>query len=113
MLDNKQIQFIAQRKKLVRLWPVAGSFLIVLLIALTCWLYFRAPLLINPVDVMGRLDAGTIEKSMLLTSTVLLPVIMLTCIVILSIMVIFAFAAFSTERKHLQLIEKLLEERKR
>jgi len=111
-LDERQIQFLKRRGKLVGLWPLAGSFLLVLLLVLIAWLYFRAPLLVNPFEVMARLDAGTIEESTLLLSAVLLPVMTLTCIVILIAMILFMFSAFSTEKKHLLLIAKLLEEHK-
>ena len=110
-LDAKQIQFIEKRKKFVRFWPPAGSLLLILLCVLLVWLYFRSPLLVNPFEVMTRLDAGTIEESTLLLSAVLLPVMTLSCIVVLIAMILLMFSAFSNEKKHLQLIEELLAER--
>ena len=112
-LDSNQIQFIQKRQRLIRLWPAAGSFLILLLLGLIVWLSFRSPLLINPFEVMKRLDAGTVAESTLILSAALLPVIMLACIVILIVMVIFSFAAFSNEKKHLQIIERLMKEQER
>jgi len=109
-LDSNQLQFFQKRRKLSRLWPAAGSVLIVMLLGFSLWLYLRAPMLIDPFEAMNRVRAGTIEESTLIVAAVLLPVMMLTCIVVLIVMIVFAFAAFSTEKKYLDLVEELLKQ---
>lgn len=108
-LDDKYIQFMAKRKKLARTWPVVGTVLLAVLIAFLAWLYYHNPLLVNPFEIISRLEKGTVEQSTLVLMAVLLPFMFLTCFVLLAALVLFVFSAFSAEKRHMRAVDMLLE----
>lgn len=107
-LDQTQREFLEKRRKLVRSWPFIGLILLIAMVATLLWLWVQQPLLINPYEVVGRLESGSIENSTIALMAVMLPLLFLICFVLLMIVVLFAYAAFANEKKHLKIIEILM-----
>ncbi len=106
-LDQTQQEFLEKRRKLVRSWPSIGLILLIGMVATLLWLWIQQPLLINPYEVVDRLESGSIENSTIALMAVMLPLLFLICFVLLMIVVLFAYAAFANEKKHLKIIDIL------
>ncbi len=106
-LSQTQQEFLEKRRKLVRSWPAIGLMLLIGMVATLLWLWLQQPMLINPFEVVDRLESGSIENSTVTLMAVMLPLVFLVCFVLLMIVVIFAYAAFANEKKHLAIIDIL------
>ncbi len=106
-LEQKQQEFLEKRRKLVRTWPTIGFLLLMGILATLVWLWFQQPLLINPLEVVNRLEAGSMQNSTLVMMAVMLPLVFLICFVLLVIVVLFAYVTFANEKKHLTIIAVL------
>jgi hypothetical protein len=74
------------------------------------WLFIQKPLLVNPFYVINGLGDGTIEKSTLLLMAGMLPIMFSACLLLLLALLLFTFSALSNEKKHLKVIDHLLED---
>ena len=60
-------------RKLLNAWRYLGSLLVVLILGIVLYLYFRTPLLINYFEIVSRLKANTIEIYTLELAAAMLP----------------------------------------
>ena len=105
-LTDHQSQFIQKRRKLINAWPLAGTLLILGFAGFILLLFFKSPLLINPVQVMTRLAAGTIEAATLKLMASLLLIVMLMMLVVMAALILFTFVALSNEKKLIHIIDE-------
>jgi ABC-type transport system involved in multi-copper enzyme maturation permease subunit len=105
-LNGEDQRFLAKRARLVKTWRYAGAILIAMLIGLGIWLFFSKPLLANPFVVLTRLKSDSIPESTMALMAGILPVVVLMCIFLAITIVLFAFLAFSNEKKYLTLIQR-------
>ncbi|MCU0857927.1 MAG: hypothetical protein MUC65_05940 [Pontiellaceae bacterium] len=103
-LNHEEQQFLANRTRFVKTWPYAGAILLIMLIGLALWLFRSTPLLVNPFAALSRLNSDSIPASTLILMAGMLPVAVLMCIALAATIVLFAFAAFSNEKKYLAII---------
>jgi hypothetical protein len=108
-LDEQQQRFLARRRRLTRFWPLGGTALLAMVLALLIGLYLRVPLLVDPFAVAEQLHAGSIEEATLLLMAALLPLLSLACFLLLVALILFMFAAFANERRYLRAIDSLLD----
>lgn len=106
-LSEQEMQFLANRARLVSTWRYVGIVLLVGLVGLGLALFWFVPLLANPFTVMARLNGDSIPSSTMALSTALLPITFLTCMLLALAIVLFVFAAFSNERKYLAIVRKM------
>lgn len=106
-LSEQEMQFLANRARLVSTWRYVGIVLLVGLVGLGLVLFWFVPLLANPFTVMARLNGDSIPSSTMALSTALLPITFLTCMLLALAIVLFVFAAFSNERKYLAIVRKM------
>ena len=106
-LTEKDRQFLARRRKLVRMWPLVGTILLIGFVGFGAWLLWTKPLLVNPYVVVARLDSGPLSPSTTSLMASLLPLATLMCLVLSVAVILFAFAAISNEKKYMAIIEKL------
>jgi len=109
MLTEKEQEFLARRAKFVKAWPVVGGTLVCLLMGLGIGLFLIRPLLANPFFVLSELKSQSIVASNLSLMAGLLPVVVLMCLVLTLIILIFAFVAFATEKRHMAVIQRLVD----
>jgi ABC-type transport system involved in multi-copper enzyme maturation permease subunit len=105
--DDRLDAFLEKRRKLIVAWRVAGPLLLLLLAALFVWLYLKIPLLINPFEVAGRLESGTLDEPTLAMMSMLLPVMISLSLLLIVVLILFVYAAISNEKKYLRLIDRL------
>lgn len=108
-LSDQEKRFLGKRIRLVRAWKYVGVVLIVGLTGLWVSIFWFVPFLANPFEVMARLNADSIPQSIMVLSTAVLPVIVLTCFLLVLAMVLLTFAAISNERKYLAIIQKKMD----
>ncbi len=106
-LDQTQRKFLQQRRKLIRTWRWMGLSLLLAMAATMIWLWIEQPLLVNPYEVIDRLESGEIENSTLAVMAMMLPLLFLICFFLLAVVVLFAYISFSNEKKHLSIIDTL------
>lgn len=106
-LDDSDLSFISRRSALVRRWPVAAWAMLAGILAVLGFLLHRSPLLVNPWEVASRIKAGTVAAPTLALMAGLLPVVFLSCFVLLVALVLFQFAAMTNERRLLRIIASL------
>ena len=107
-MDEQSMSFLKKRRRLARFWPVAGTLLLAGVLAFLVWMFLKKSLLVNPFEVASRIDAGTLENSTITLMAGMLPVVFLACFFILILVVLYAFSAFSNERRYLRIIDTLL-----
>lgn len=103
-LTDEDRRFLAKRIQLVRAWPYVGAMLLALPVGLSVWLWLSVPLLIDPLFAMTRLSSDALPESTMALMAAMLPVAVLLCLALALAAVLFVFAAFSNEKKYLQII---------
>lgn len=106
-MNDSDRQFLQRRRRLARSWNWVGAALLVLLAATAATLYFRVPLLANPLYVIGLLREGNLEPANMELMAVILPIVFLLCLVVTAVTVGFGFATFANERRYLAIIDDL------
>ena len=104
---REQSEFLIKRSKMVRAWPVVGAFLIAVELGLAGWLLWKHPLLVNPQAVLSKLRSGSLPDSTFSLMAALLPFIVILCLVLVAILILFAFLALANEKKHMAIIRSL------
>ena len=104
MLKNDELKFLNKRKRLINTWRLVGPLSLVLILGFLLWFYVRYPLLVNPFEVVSRLESGTLETSTLSLMAVMLPIMFLVCFGLLITIVLLMFVAFSNEKKYLEIL---------
>ena len=82
-LDEADAVFVKRRSALVRRWPIAGSSMLVGIVAVFGFLVYSSPLLVNPWQVAARIKAETLAVPTLTLMAALLPIVFLSCFVLL------------------------------
>ncbi|WP_341326612.1 hypothetical protein [Methylotuvimicrobium sp. KM2] len=108
MLTPQERDFLEKRRRLTRYWPIGAGLLLASLATLTVWLWNYSPYLVNPYYVIDRLESGKTDAGIMEISTLLLPMMTLTVIVLLGLAVVMGFASFANEKKYQVIINKLL-----
>lgn len=109
ILSDKQREFLARRRPLIRSWPVAGGILLAFLAALLIWMFWRNSLLVNPFSVLSRIERDALEPALMALMAGILPIVMLVCFLLVFALLLFMFTAFSNERRYQKIIRILME----
>lgn len=107
-MTTDEMRFLTRRRRLVRTWPLVGAVLLCLITGLAAWLFLTRPLLANPFTVISMLKGNSIPASTLALMAGLLPIAVLTCMILVLVMVLFAFASFVNEKKYLAMIQRIV-----
>lgn len=110
-ITEKDLQFIEKRYKLVGWWNLIGSLTFAGLVSFVAWMFWSQPRLINPLHVVGELEAGRISQSTLEIMAAILPMVVLAIFLVLAMMIAFTFAMIGNERRYLRIIGQLRNER--
>ena len=106
-LTEQERVFVERRARLVRSWPIVGVICLAGVLCLAVWLWFTRPWLVNPWAVFSGLEAGLIPGPTILLMAAMLPVVVLASLFVLVVCLLYCFAAFSNERRHLEIIGRL------
>ena len=99
--------FVEKRRKFVRSAPIVLGFCLVLVLGFGLWLYLRQPQLINFVEVARQIESGTLDQLTIELMAVMLPIAMLMCLVVLTAVVLLAWAGISNERRYQRIVQEL------
>jgi len=105
-LKPKQKSYLEKRRKLLKLWSYVGPFILLAIIGFAGYLYLNTPWLINSYEVLSRLKAGSMPQSTIETMAILLPVMILVVLFLLIVIVALMYAAFSNEKKYLDVVDE-------
>jgi hypothetical protein len=108
-LSERDVRFVEQRRVLASRWRVVGWALLAAIAAVVGFLFLESPMLVSPWEVAGRIRTDSIPPTTLEIMSLMLPVTMLGCFILLAIVVAFQFAAAANERRLLAIIDSLLE----
>jgi hypothetical protein len=106
-LTVKQDRFLRGRRALNR---YARLLLVVVGIGyagFVVWLLVRSPLLVNPFEVMRRMEAGTLDASMQALMAALLPIVLSLSLVIAAAFLLCVLATLGLEKRYQEIIETL------
>jgi uncharacterized BrkB/YihY/UPF0761 family membrane protein len=103
-LNQQQNSFLEKRRKLVKSWSYVGPLMMLLVLGLAAYVYVKSPLLINPYEVLARLQSGSIEQSTLMTMAVILPIVFITVCFLLIVLIVMLYAAIANEKKYIEIL---------
>ncbi|MGF1581757.1 MAG: hypothetical protein ACFCD0_20700 [Gemmataceae bacterium] len=106
MLTEKQQRFLAKRRPFVRTWPVVGTLIIVCVLAMTGYLFWKSPRLINPYAALQLVQEKHFPTEHMVP-TVLLPCVMVMFVLMFLVFIAFLFVSFGNEKKYLDIIDQL------
>jgi len=105
-LSDRDWSYVKKRERFAGLWPAAGACLLLLLAALTAWLWIKVPFMVNPWAVAQGLKAHTIPQATVLLMAAMLPVAVLTLFAFAAAVVLLAYVEFANERRLIRLIHQ-------
>ncbi len=106
-LSKEQRDYLDKRRKILRFWPFAGPFLPLGIAGLAIHLYVNTPLLIDPYEVLSRIEAHSIKQSSLEIMAVMLPITFIAICFLLVMLVVVMYAAFANERRYLEIVGEM------
>ena len=106
-LSQKQMNFLEKRRQLLKVWTYAGPSMLLLIIVLVVFLKINTPWLIDPFEVISRLEEGSVETSSLEMMAVLLPVMSCLVCFLLAAFVFLMYLVFTNEKKYLEILNQL------
>jgi hypothetical protein len=104
---SNQNDFLVKRSKLVKSWQVVGPTALLMIFILVLYLYLKTPMMINPFEVLAKIQKGLIEQSTLEFMAVILPLMVITTCFLLVILVIVMNSAIDNEKKYIEMIDDL------
>ena len=108
MIHSRRHQaFLEKRRRLLKTWRWIGPLCLLLIFVLLLWLYLHSPLLVNPFEIVSRIENETLESSILSLMALMLPIIVLACFGLLIAIIVFMYAVFSNEKKYMEIINEL------
>jgi hypothetical protein len=110
-LSDKQLKFIHRRRKLISFRKYVVLFLSILFVAFLGWMYHRAPLLVNPYEVMSRVESSSLDKNTMILMAGMLPIIVLLALFLLGALIIFFFIAMSNEARYIEIIDQIIDDK--
>ena len=109
-LSDKQLKFLHRRRKLISLRKYVVLFLSILFVAFLGWMYYRAPLLVNPYEVISRLQRSALDRDTMILMAGMLPIIVLLALFLLGALMIFFFIAMSNEAKYIEIMDQIIDD---
>ncbi|MFE8072191.1 hypothetical protein QQM79_14135 [Marinobacteraceae bacterium S3BR75-40.1] len=88
---------------MLNLWPRIAVALILLVFGFGGWLWFRAPWLVDPLWVAKALETNALPDDLLWAMALILPLVVLTCLLLVIALIVVAWTGFRREADYLAL----------
>jgi hypothetical protein len=108
-LSDKQLKFVRSRRKLIGYRNYIVVFLSSIFAAFVVWMYYKAPLLVNPYEVISKLENSTLEKDTMILMAGMLPIMVLVALFLLGGFIIFLIIAMSNEARYIEIIDHIID----
>jgi len=105
MQHQNDAQFLQQRRRFNRSWPIAATVLLVLIVGMGVGMAFTYPLLANPFYVIAQLQSGHLDESTLTTAAMLLPILFWMLTISLLLFVLLGWQLMNNEKRLLGILE--------
>ena len=106
-LSGADAEFVAKRRQLIGAWRYVGGLLTLAVAGFALYLWFRVPLLANPIETARQLEAGDVPDTTLMMSAIILPLVMAMLFIVVVALVAVIYRAFAHERRHIAIIDQL------
>lgn len=106
-LNEKQNRYLQKRQATLKAWKYAGPLMLIGVIGFVIYLFTAVPLLINPFEILSRLESGTLGISSMEVIAVILPIMSLLVCFLLLVIIALMHSAISNEKRYLDIIEIL------
>jgi hypothetical protein len=106
MLSAVEERFLDRRRTLVRLWPVVGSAMVVVIVGFWGYLFLRRPLLANPFHLMHELEHHAVSDATLVVLALVGSLMVLAMGLMLLVFVALSFAAIGNERRLIAMVDR-------
>lgn len=110
MLDEKDAEFLRKRKRFASSWNFVGSVMLLVLLAMLCWLFVRTPSLVNPYHAARLLSEGAGDRAVTGIMAGMLPIALLALFGVTGTVILYGFAVFANERRYHRIIDGLMKD---
>ncbi len=114
ILPEKDYIFLKKRKRLVAMWNTVAVVILTALVTLFSWIFVQSPYFANPLYVIESIKQNSIDEideSVMITATILLPIVVMVLFITITIFIVIGFSIFSNEKRYLSMIDHLLNEK--
>jgi protein-S-isoprenylcysteine O-methyltransferase Ste14 len=108
VLKPDDYQFLRDRRRLIKNWPLVGGSSMLLLLATYAWLAMQHPALANPVWVYNGLMSNEIGHDVLVMLAMLTPILLTMIFVILGLVLTLGFSIMRREKRLLDMVDHLI-----
>jgi hypothetical protein len=102
-----QQQFLRRRRMFIAAWRSIGPLLTGGLLIFIIMMLVTAPMFLNPLAVIARLRANTLDLTTLQTMAMMLPVVFVLLCVALLLLILQTYRCCKREQEYLMLIDQL------
>ena len=106
-LNDADLAFLSRRARLIRWWPLAGITALVIVLGVFASLFFFEPFLANPMVIFARLNNDEIPVATLTLMASFVPILFCKLLAVILIMFVFVATSRSTEKRYMEMIEKV------
>lgn len=110
-LSDKQLKFIHRRRMLIGYRNYFVVFLSSIFAAFVVWMYYRAPLLVNPYEVISKVENSTLDRNTMILMAGMLPIMVLIALSLLGFVIILLFIAMSNEARYIEIIDQIIDDK--
>ncbi len=105
MLRQTDADFVTQRRRFNRSWPLVAMGLLLLIGGMSIGIALAYPIMANPFYVIAQLQGGLLEPETLSTAAMLLPVLFWMLIICLLLFVLLSWQMMKNEKRLLALLD--------
>lgn len=108
MLSEQEKSFLQKRRKLNRAWTPIGILMILFLVGMYVYFFFRVPLMVNPYFVGDLLKQNNLAYDTMRVLAITSPCFATFVFAVVLIMIIYTWSAVCLEKKYMKIIDKIM-----
>ena len=107
MLKPEDYQFLRERRKLCRRWPLVGGGTMLFLLLAYALLAMNFPVIANPAFVYNALSRNELGIDVIQMLAMMAPVLFIALFIVLGVILSLGFAVMRKEKRLLDIIDRL------